>query len=332
MIITAVVAASDGLGLTVAKAYSILLDMYGEYLGEYGARLEVFDVDDLFVTQSGIPRLYIGGQELSVKDRVFLLSNISMCSQRERRLNNLYHTLLESGHPLLNRSFLGTSELEVNKRAMHAMASSLGIRCVPTMEFVSTLPVEELLQCAFRLGLRFPMIFKPNRLMMGAGIMLCETEADFSVKAGIIRNVASDYLIQQFIENVGDLRVYVARGKIIGHQLRRSVGRELRANVSVGGIGEQIELPDGLVDNCLSIGCHCGADYMVVDWLVTGDEFVFNEMSSTPAGFTGVPRALRAPIARAVLDLARAKAGQLPSTSRCRPECDHMKIMGFGTG
>jgi hypothetical protein len=309
VILTAVIAGNDGMGLSILKAAAILGEMYGNYLERFRAAIEVIDIDDIVTSQLSSVRILHKFTELDLDDRVFLISNISSSLLRARRLNTFYHLLLERRLPLLNRSFAASPEIEVNKSVMHGVVSGLGIECVPTIEFNPHADLDVLLDAALTRGLKFPLLLKPNRLMMGAGILTCENKYDFEVMAGIIRDLGSDYLIQQFIQNSGDLRVYLSKSDVFGHQLRRAKSADMRSNVSTGGVSSQVELPKELVRNCLRIASHLNADYVVLDWLWTSHGFVFNEMCSTPAGFTGVPVDKRERIACAVLEIARAKLG-----------------------
>ena len=308
MILTAIVAGADGMDFTVARAADGLASMFGEQLRSQGDTFEVLDVDEMTLLQRGRTRLLHRGEVLDTGGRVYALSPVSTCPLRERKLANIYHVLLERGLPLLNRSFAANPELEVNKTVMQAFVADLGIPCVPTMDLNAYMTTADLLASSTALGFGFPLVLKPNRLSFGVGILTCDSQQDFVVKARMIQQLKADYLIQQFIPHAGDLRVFLSRDAILGHGLRQPmVAGEFRSNVAVGGQWTPIALPARLEEWCLHIASRCDADYIVLDWLVSGSSFLFNEMCSALGGFSGVSPDVKARLASVVVGIAREK-------------------------
>jgi glutathione synthase/RimK-type ligase-like ATP-grasp enzyme len=309
MILTAIIACGDGMGFTVDREYEELAAMFGEELRDRGDTYEVFDVDDITLVQRGRTRLFHRGAELDPAGRVYVPSPISMCPVRERKLANIYYVLLEQGLPLLNRSFAASPELEVNKTVMQALVADLDIPCVPTMDLAPHMSPEDLLAAAGALGFGLPMILKPNRLSHGIGILRCHDRPDFIEQVRLIQRLKADYLLQDYVPHIGDLRTFLSRDGMFGHRLRKPAGSEFRANFAFGAKWHEVELPAKVEEWSLRIAARCHADYIVIDWLMTGTCFVFNEMCSTIGGFVGVPADMKTRLANTILDIGRRKLG-----------------------
>jgi len=315
MILTAIVSSADGLGYPTKKTAARFAEVFGQDLADHGDTFEVLDIDRLALVQQGKTTLRLGEAPLDHRNRVYLVCNISPCPQRERRLHNAFHALVEQGLPVLNRSFGASPELEVNKTAMQAFASRLGVRCIPSMELNHHMPMPDILTTIEAIGLKFPVLLKPNRLMMGAGILFCDNARDFEVNAGIVRQLPSDYLIQEYVPNAGDLRVFASRNMIFGNMLREPAPDDFRSNIALGSRVTQLaELPPDVVEQTLRIASRCDADFVAVDWLTptTGSTYVFNEMCSSAASVgQGGTRAQQLAIAHAVLEIARQQLASL---------------------
>ncbi len=79
----------------------------------------------------------------------------------------------------------------------------------------------------------FPCIAKITHGAGGEGVYLCESEVE--VKKLFERN-NENLILQNFVENDGDIRIYVIGNKVVGAMKRTRVGAdEFRNNVSLGG-------------------------------------------------------------------------------------------------
>lgn len=314
MRLTAVVPGADGMGLTPDKSVSILREMYRGHLGP-GDDIEAFDIDDLTFVQHEDTVLFHRDEPVRHHDRVYVVCNVSTCPQRERRLHRLFQLLLERGAPLVNRSFGATPELEVNKALMHAVVSRLGIACIPTIELNPHAPVGALIELVERARLRFPLVLKPNRLMMGEGIMLARDHGELRVQVSVLRRLVTEYLVQAYVPSTADIRVYASRDRVFCLQARETPKDDIRANLSLGARSTQRRMPPDLVEPCLRIARRCDADVLAIDWLETDGGFVFNEMSSAVAGWTGVPFEERQPLVEAVVQMCRRELERAASGS-----------------
>jgi len=97
------------------------------------------------------------------------------------------------------------------------------------------------------------------------------------------------YLVQRFLPNDGDLRVYIIDRRIVAAQLRRPQPGHYLANISQDGIGMLESASDEVADLSLRIVEDLAADYLCVDWLHTADRPVFMEWGTALCGFSGLP-------------------------------------------
>lgn len=83
----------------------------------------------------------------------------------------------------------------------------------------------------------FPFILKRTDESQGRGVYLIDNESEMFNNSEIDHTVP--YLMQQYVENIGDVRVFIIGGSVIGAISRKSNSAgEFRNNVSLGGKAE----------------------------------------------------------------------------------------------
>ena len=90
------------------------------------------------------------------------------------------------------------------------------------------------------------------------------------------------YVYQKYMKNNGDLRVYVLGNSIIGAVLRHNK-QDFRSNYSLGGEVEDYLPNFDVIETSLKIGEILNADFIGVDFLKIGDDFIVNEIED-PVG------------------------------------------------
>ena len=90
------------------------------------------------------------------------------------------------------------------------------------------------------------------------------------------------FISQKFIKNSGDLRIYVLGNKVIGAVLRQKE-QDFRSNYSLGGSVKKYEPDQSLEHLAIKISKLLKADFIGIDFLKVGDEFIANEIED-PVG------------------------------------------------
>ena len=92
-------------------------------------------------------------------------------------------------------------------------------------------------------------------------------------------------MVQDFVPNNCDYRVWILKNRILGIMKRSSSNnKEFRNNISLGGVGEKSDLPENIKQECIKITQVMGLDVAGVDViqnLETGKYYII-EVNSSP--------------------------------------------------
>ena len=177
-----------------------------------------------------------------------------------------------------------------NYQALEKM-QALGIRCFnspltnkiandkfKTFEFLN----EQRISCVSSFlsndKLSLPFIMKSISGHGGQEVYLISDLKDI----GLYKEPNKKYIYQNYLENSGDLRVYVLGKKVVGAVLR-SNKNDFRSNFSLGGDIKAYEPEQEIVDTAIKIAELLDADYIGVDFLKVGDNWLVNEIED-PVG------------------------------------------------
>lgn len=129
-------------------------------------------------------------------------------------------------------------------------------------------------------SLSFPYIMKSVSGHGGKEVYLID-EQDKKDKI-IVKYPLKQFIYQPFIINEGDARIYLVNKKFIACVLRRSK-TDHRSNYSLGGQISLYQPKEEIIKEAERIACYLNADYLGVDFLLTKDGYVFNEIED-PVG------------------------------------------------
>ena len=124
----------------------------------------------------------------------------------------------------------------------------------------------------------YPMIMKSVDGHGGEEVFLLKAKED----ANCYKKPGKTYIYQRYYENKGDLRLYVLNKKVIGAVLRHN-DTDYRSNFSLGGEVEKYQPEEELIKKAIKIATLLNADYIGVDFLKVGDQWLVNEIED-PVG------------------------------------------------
>jgi len=125
--------------------------------------------------------------------------------------------------------------------------------------------------------LKPPLVVKPRFGSWGRDVTLCESRDEFARCVHGLRRRRwfrkHGALVQELVPPQGfDLRVLVARGKIVGAIERRARRGEWRTNVALGGIRRSVMPSRRACATALAAAAAVGADFVGVDLLPSATE------------------------------------------------------------
>ncbi|WKB35675.1 hypothetical protein QS257_19955 [Terrilactibacillus sp. S3-3] len=241
-------------------------DVYKKIAKECGFKMSLHSPESVTIDgiDNGEPRVYIGNEEVSRQDTIFVTSLWSLPHQTQDVCNELFlYTILEQlGFlPIPPKlSFLTTDKLA-------------------TMIYLNGCPVPHLPTIRIGCGrdksyesiieqLDFPAIVKPAYWGMGLGVCLVRNVNELQGIASLAAGSETALVCQKYLgEGINDYRVYVINGK--PHTVLRRIpkGSSLTANLSAGGDMEFVALPKELIDAVLYITKKLPMPYLAIDFL-----------------------------------------------------------------
>jgi RimK family alpha-L-glutamate ligase len=157
----------------------------------------------------------------------------------------------------------------------------------------------------------FPCVMKVVTGSHGAGVYLCENAKQFEDLSELISTIdfKSSMIVQEYIEQSRgkDIRVIVVGGRVIGAMQRKSIDGSFKANISRGGVGEEIEVDDRMELLAIQVAKVLDLDIAGVDLLFHEDGYRICEANSSP-GFKGFEEALGINVPQKIFDYARMRS------------------------
>jgi len=133
----------------------------------------------------------------------------------------------------------------------------------------------------------FPFILKRSRGQQGKQVFLVRSQdqlAGFCQKFKSQQREGYYFLAQKFIKNDGDFRLFIIGDNCLGI-MKRTVQKkdEFRNNISLGGKGEQVSLPDKVIDLAIQAAKVSRLDIAGVDIIIDdeGHPYIL-EVNSAP--------------------------------------------------
>ncbi len=134
------------------------------------------------------------------------------------------------------------------------------------------------------LVLKPPVIVKPRFGSWGSDVVRCDSHDELEAWAAVLRGRPwfrrTGAVVQELVPPPErDLRVLVARGRVVGAVERLARHGEWRTNVSLGAAKRPVEPPGLACDLALQAASAVGIDVAGVDLLPVGDSYVVIELN-----------------------------------------------------
>ena len=137
-----------------------------------------------------------------------------------------------------------------------------------------------------RSTLRPPVVVKPRFGSWGASVLRCDSDEELrDTIAGLSERTwfrRQGALVQSLIPPVGnDLRVLVARGRVVGAESRVAAPAEWRTNISLGGTYQSVVLSPQARRLAIEAARAVGGDFVGIDLLPLGSSYVVIEVNGS---------------------------------------------------
>lgn len=255
---------------------------------------------DLVLTSGGI---FLNGNKIEVnkKDRFWLLSNATMNFFAIHKLSAYGIKNIWPNKDAVNFADKFLTSVFFEKNNIPTPKTTL-------LRFTNEEELDELVN--FLGG--YPLVMKKNVGSVGRDVRIVKKREDILVFIEEVherlkrkKNHASriGFILQEFIhESAGtDFRVLVLDGKIVGVMKRTAQDGGFKANVSLGGVAEQVELDKELKYLAKKIIKAGKIFYGGVDFIKKGDQYLALEIN-TSAQFKGFEGATGINVAKKIIE------------------------------
>jgi ribosomal protein S6--L-glutamate ligase len=133
-------------------------------------------------------------------------------------------------------------------------------------------------------------------------VLKVDTAEQLRAAVDIAAQTGKGFLIQEYLENTGDLRVAVVDGRIVTSMLREQLVGNYLSNIAQGGQASPNASFGAVAEDCLRVVEDLGASYLCIDFLVTERGPVFGEWCTVMANFSQFPEPARSELATAFFD------------------------------
>lgn len=153
-----------------------------------------------------------------------------------------------------------------------------------------------------------PVVLKVLQGTQGLGVMLVHTPISLGSVLETLRALDQDVIIQQFIaEGAGrDYRAFVVGDKVIAAMMRTAPEGEFRANIHLGGEGNDVKLPPNYHQIALKAAKVLGLQVAGVDIMESHQGPLVIEVNSSP-GFEGIEKATQLNVAGSIIKHIKSK-------------------------
>ncbi len=213
------------------KKIAFFINEYMEYFDLLKTEAEKQQVDLVFCPYSDLAMsFYKGKLVVSVKEHD--LSKFDLVYFRNLDPKGEGHITVsefcrQKQIPVLDTVFRFNLPWIASKNFVYTRLMEKGLPLIDT-EFVSESNFEQALS-----RIQFPCIAKITQGAGGDGVYLCKSKEEIQQ---IFKKHSKHLILQNFIQNDGDIRVFVIDDKVIGAMERKRVGKdEFRNNISLGG-------------------------------------------------------------------------------------------------
>ena len=186
-----------------------------------------------------------------------------------------------------------------------------------------------------KLDSKFPIIMKTLEGSKGVGILFVESERSLESLIQLLynQNENIDLLIQEYIENDGDVRVIVLGGEVIAAMKREVIKGDFRSNVSQGANAKKYSLTELEVEQSLLAAKAVGGVWTAVDFIPSTEPkskppYIL-EVNHSP-GTTGIEKATGKNIVKEVIDYYSNPKNRHPVASEVG-RFERIELIGLGT-
>jgi len=164
-----------------------------------------------------------------------------------------------------------------------------------------------------------PLVVKLLEGTQGMGVVLCETEKAAESVIDAFRELAAQFIVQEFIKEAGgsDIRCLVVGDRVVGSMIRKGKEGEFRSNLHRGGTASSVKITPEERSTAVRSAKIMGLNVAGVDILRSNHGPVVMEVNSSP-GLEGIETSTGKDIAGKIIEFLERNAEHGKTKTRGR--------------
>jgi ribosomal protein S6--L-glutamate ligase len=180
-------------------------------------------------------------------------------------------------------------------------------------------------------NINYPIIMKFPQGTQGKGVMFADSYASASSILDALSALNQPFLIQEYIETSStDIRAFVVGNKVVACMKRRANGKEKRANIHAGGVGENFKLDSYGEKIAINAAKAMGTEICGVDLLESVKGLVVIEANLSP-GLQGITNTTNIDVAEKIAKYLFTEASKRKEETKSNGTTKIMDDLGIST-
>lgn len=296
------------------KGQNFLKNASTSLIAQYGFDLKFLSLEEIVFGYDDSPWLIYKGENLMGHKACVYIPYSNPHPQSEQLLLALARLVIVSKTWILLNGDQKTLHLDKEKELALALVQKIGANTIPSLFIPErTISRSQIDAIEKRLG-PYPYMLKPSSMLAGLGIIKAETREILCSLLDYVAQSPRAYLLQPFLTQASDYRVYLENYEIIACQKRTPLPGNFLANVSQSGKGEAVNPSDKMAEMSIKLAKEISSSYLCIDWLVAKEGLFFSELDFSGM-FFGLPEPEQSRVANAFFRSACRKFDQALSTN-----------------
>lgn len=251
------------------------LNRFSQIGNEYGFQIEPINIAHLFFGYHHRPQVLYKGEDILSKEACAYIPYTNPHAQTERLFHSLSRIVgMSKTWTQINAPF----QLDRDKEYIYHLASLIGVSTIPSWIVPERTTSRMQVDLIEKQVGPYPYLIKPTSMLAGMGIIKIDTRDALCSLLDYCAQSPQIYMIQPFMKDVADYRVYLENHEVIACQKRTPPKEGYLSNISQRGSGQSTSIDPRIEKPSIQLARHLTKSYLCIDWLVSEEKAYLSEI------------------------------------------------------
>ena len=262
---------------------------------KHGLKIKYISISELFFGYSEKPCIYYRGEDLLQTEAYVYIPYTNPHPQTERLLHSL--SRIAAASPKWTQ-INDPAYLDRDKEQAFQLASLIGAKTIPSWLIPHRTTSRTQINLIEKMVGSYPYIVKPTSMLAGIGIVKVDNRDSLCSILDFCAQSPRTYLIQPFIKDASDCRIYLENHRVIACQMRSPPPEGFLSNISQRGTGLAVKIAPEIEAFSIALAKRLTDGYLCIDWLITKKGAYLSEIDFSGM-FFGLPEPERTDVIHA---------------------------------